>query len=181
MISLKSKLIEKVLGYFFTNPHESLYVNELSRKFQLDKRNMVKKIKELEAEGILKNEIRGNLKLYSINKNYPLYNEYRRIIIKTAGFEAQLKKVFRNINGIRQAYIYGSYAKDAMDVHSDVDLLVVGSHKIVSLQKILNKLQQGFNREINVINMDEAEFKKRIKKKDPFLLGVLKHKYIRLI
>jgi len=50
MISLKSKITRKLLNYFFLNPKESLYVNELSRNLALDKRNLVKKIKELETE-----------------------------------------------------------------------------------------------------------------------------------
>ena len=52
MISLKSKVTKKILNYFFINPHENLYVNEISRKLQLDKRNLVKKIKELESKVI---------------------------------------------------------------------------------------------------------------------------------
>ena len=46
MISFKSKITRELLNYFFINPHQSLYVNELSRKLDLDKRNLVKKIKE---------------------------------------------------------------------------------------------------------------------------------------
>ena len=92
MISLRSEITRKLLNYFFLNPKESLYVNELSRNLALDKRNLVKKIKELEREGILKSQDRGNLKLYSINRDYPLYDEYRRIVIKTIGFEENLRR-----------------------------------------------------------------------------------------
>ena len=60
------KLTQKILNYFFINPQENLYVNELSRKLQLDKRNLVKKLKELETEGILNSKTRGTLKFYSI-------------------------------------------------------------------------------------------------------------------
>jgi len=72
MISLKSEITQKVLNYFFLNPQENLYVNELARKLSLDKRNLVKKIRELEKEGLLISQQRGNLKLYSININFPL-------------------------------------------------------------------------------------------------------------
>jgi len=41
MISLRSKVARKILNYFFINPQESLYVNELSRKLEVDKRNLV--------------------------------------------------------------------------------------------------------------------------------------------
>lgn len=180
MISLKSKITKKLLSYFFLNPGESLYVNELARNLALDKRNLVKKIKELETEKLLKSQDRGNLKLYSINKDYPLYNEYRQIVLKTIGFEENLKNAIKDVEGIKGAYIYGSYAKDKMDAHSDIDLLVVGNQSITSLQKNLNELQKATNREINVVNMDEKEFKKKIKNKDPFITGILKNKHLKI-
>jgi len=181
MISLRSEITKKLLNYFFINPHEELYVNEISKKLYLDKRNLVKKIKELEKEGILKSHHRGNLKLYSLNNDYPLYNEYRKIVIKTLGFEENIKRTLMEVKGIKEAYIYGSYAKDKMDVHSDIDLLVIGNHGIVPLQKRLNKIQKEINREINITNMDEQEFKKRIKGGDSFIKEVLKQKNIRVI
>lgn len=181
MISLRSEITKKLLNYFFINPHESLYVNEMSQKLHLDKRNLVKKIKELEKEGILKSQHRGNLKLYSINKDYPLYDEYRKIVIKTLGFEEDIKRVLEGTKGVKEAYIYGSYGKNKMDVYSDIDLLVVGNHTVIPLQRKLNKIQKEINREINVINMDEQEFRNRIKGGDAFVKGVLKQKNIRII
>lgn len=181
MIPLRSEITKKLLNYFFINPHESLYVNELSRKLGLDKRNLVKKLKELEKDGILKSQNRGNLKLYSINKNYPFYKEYEKIIRKTIGLEDELRKVAKEVPGIKEAYIYGSYAKDKMDTHSDLDLLIIGDHEILSLQKKLSKLQKEIDREINSVSMDESEFKKRIKNRDPFIMDILNRKNIRIL
>ena len=181
MFSLKSKITKKLLNYFYLNPETTLYVNELSEKLNLDKRNLVKKLKELESEGILKSQSRGNLKLYSINKNYPLYNEYKKIILKTLGLENRIRDVLRQAKGIRTAYIYGSYAKDKLDIHSDIDLLVIGDYSIALLQRELNKLQKEIDREISVVNMDEKDFNKRQENKDPFINGILKEKHIKVI
>ena len=181
MISLKSKVTKKILNYFFLNPNSTLYVNELSEKLDLDKRNLVKKLKELENEGVLKSRPRGNLKLHSINKNYPLYNEYKKIVLKTLGLEKKLKDLLKDIKGVKLAYIYGSYAKDRLNVHSDIDLLVIGNHKIIFLQKGLASLQKEIDREINVVNMDEKDFNKRRKDGDPFIKGILKNKHIEII
>ena len=126
MISLRSSIAKKILNYFLINPHESLYVNELSRKLFLDKRNLVKKIKELELDGIMTHETRGNLKLYSINTHYPMYREYRKIIMANIGVEEQLKKILHGARGMKEVYIYGSYARDSMAPHSDIDILVIG-------------------------------------------------------
>ncbi len=181
MITLKSEITRKLLNYFFLNPHEDLYVNEIERKLHLDKRNLVKKIRELELHGILKHETRGNLKLYSINQSFLHYTEYRKIILSTLGFEDQLKTLLKLRGDIRGAYLYGSYAQDAMDSSSDIDLLVISEGSAISLQKSLSKLQKEIQREINVINMNEKEFKNRLKKKDPFLSQIFKQKNIKLI
>lgn len=181
MISMKSKITKGLLNYFFLNPGESLFVNEIARKLALDKRNLVKKLKELEGEGILSSETMGNQKIYSINRSYPLYEEYRKIVFKTIGIESKLKRMLKQVNGIKKVYLFGSYAKDAMETHSDVDLLVVGDHKIMELQKEISKLQKEIGREINVVNMDKKEFRKRKKEKDPFIEAVFEEKNIEVI
>ena len=181
MIPLKSIITKKILNYFFVNPHENLYVNELSRKLDLDKRNLAKKIKELEREGILSCQPRGNLKLYSINLRYPLYQEYRKIIMTTVGLEGQLGNILKKVDGIKEAYIYGSYAENTMNSHSDIDLLVVGSVNVVVVQKSISKLQRDIDREINATVMTQADFKRRRKEKDPFVSGILKQKNIKIV
>jgi len=178
MISLKSEITQKVLNYFFLNPQESLYVNELARKLSLDKRNLVKKIRELENEGILVSQQRGNLKLYSLNKRFPLLEEYKNIISKTVGFEKKLKGMLKDIPGIENAYIYGSYARNKMDAHSDIDLLVIGNHSVISVQKKINRVQKELGREINVVNMSTDDFKERRRRRDPFILDIFKKPHI---
>lgn len=181
MISMRSKITKKLFNYYFLNPKEYLFVNEISRKLDIDKRNLVKKLNELEQEGILKYKFQGNQKLYSINERYPLYNEYKKITFKTIGIENRLKDIFSNTKDIEKAILYRSYARDEMDTHSDIDLLVVGNHKILPLQKQINKLQKDINREINIVNMDNKEFTKRKKQKDPFIKTIFKEKYIEVI
>ena len=126
-------------------------------------------------------ETRGNLKLYSINTHYPMYKEYRKIIMANIGVEEQLKKILHGSKDVREVYIYGSYARDSMDSHSDVDILVIGSISTIALQKLIHKLQNDIDREINATVMSESEFKKRVKNKDPFVDGVLKQKHIKVM
>ena len=62
MVSLESNITRKLLNYFFMNPTSELYVNEIAKKLALDKRNLVKKMKELEKEGIIKCQAKANSK-----------------------------------------------------------------------------------------------------------------------
>ena len=84
--------------------------------------------------------------------------------------------------GIRleKVILYGSYAEDRLSVHSDIDLLVIGNHKIIELQKKLSALQKEIDREINVVNMDESDFNKRKKSGDPYVKGVLNNRHIEI-
>lgn len=181
MISLRSQITRKILALFFLNPHESFFVNELSRRLDIDKRNLVKKLHELENIGVLKSEKRGNLRIYSINSGYPLYREYKNIVLKTIGLEEKLRQIMKGTPGVKEAYIYGSYAEDTMGTHSDLDLLVVGDHEIKALQQKFILLQREINREVNSVNMSEDEFRKRVAMKDPFLSGIFQRKTIKLV
>jgi len=181
MISLRSKVTQRVLNCFFLNPGESLHVNDLSRRLGLDKRNLVKKLREFEQIGLLKSETKANLRLFSLDRKFPLYSEYRNIVLKTVGIEERLRQIIKAIPGVKEAYIYGSYARDKMDAHSDLDLLIIGDHEIHALQKEINLLQREINREINSVNMSEQEFGRRMESKDPFLSGLFHRKVIRLV
>jgi predicted nucleotidyltransferase len=180
MFTLKSKVTKKVLTFFFINPHESLYVNEMAVLLGIDKRNLVKKLRELESLGLMKSAARGNLRLYSVNPSYPLYREYKRIFQKTVGVEAKLRNVVSLTPGVKRAYIFGSYASDAMQTHSDIDILVVGDHSVIALQKELNKIQSEIGREVNCVHMNEDEFRRREEAEDPFLRDVFAHPTIEL-
>ncbi|PKN00069.1 MAG: hypothetical protein CVU78_02950 [Elusimicrobia bacterium HGW-Elusimicrobia-2] len=181
MIALGSKVSKALLSHFFLHSDDKLYVNEIAGKLDLDKRNLVKKLKDYEKEGLFKTEKMGNQLYYSLNKKYPLYNEYRKIILKTIGIESSLKEALKDKKDIQEVYVFGSYAADKMDSSSDIDLLVIGSIDTVGLHKMLSGLQKSINREINVVNMTEKEYRQKKRGRDPFIENVLKCKKIRII
>jgi predicted nucleotidyltransferase len=175
MLSLRSSVTRRILGYFFLNPDKTLYTNELVRNLGLDKRNLVKKLKQLEGEGLLKAEVRGNMRLYAINKEYPLFQEYQRIFNKTMGLEYRFEAIAGKIPGVEKLYIFGSYAKGKMESHSDIDLLVVGDFDILACQRELNRLQKETDREFNPVYMGRKEYDERLEKGDDFIGRVLDH------
>lgn len=181
MISLRSKVVQNLLNYFFLHQNTSLYVNEMARLLKLDRGNLIKKLKFLEKEGILKSEFRGNQRYFSLDKSYPLLKEYKRIILKTIGFEKIIQDLLKQIKGIKEAYIFGSYAVDKLAPSSDIDLLVVGKQDTIELQRKIAVLQEKLSREINVISMSQNEFQAKKRNNDPFIIGILKKKNIKLL
>ncbi len=181
MISLRSKVARKILNYFFINPDARHYINELARILNLDPKNVDTKLKQLEKEGILESEFSGQQRYFYLSKKYPLLKEYRQIVLKTVGVERDIEKALQKISGVEEAYLFGSYAKDKMDISSDVDLLVVGSHSSLAVQKVINKIQQEIDREINVINLTKEELKERKRKKDAFIKHIFSQEIIKLL
>src|SRR3989338_7246078 len=88
----KSRLRQKILAYFYTNPDSQLYLREAALILKEDPGNLSKELAKLEKEGIFTSSIRGRQKYISLNKKYPLYNELKSIIFKTVGVEGALKE-----------------------------------------------------------------------------------------
>ena len=63
MINLNSKISQKVLSYFLLNPEEEMYLNEIVKKFDVDKRNLARAVKDWEKEGLFIKTTKGNLSL----------------------------------------------------------------------------------------------------------------------
>jgi len=179
MINFRSKITQSVLSYFFLNTQAEMYLNEMTRKFQVDRGNLARKLAELEKEGVLVKNKKGNLSLYKINKNYPFLAETKKIFQKSLGLESLLREKLKKIKGLETAIIFGSYAKNRLSAESDVDLLLVGSHKAMDAHDAISELGEKLDREINAIDMTRKEFEE--KRKDDFLSNVLKEKYIQLI
>ncbi|NQU16854.1 MAG: nucleotidyltransferase domain-containing protein [Candidatus Saganbacteria bacterium] len=179
MISFKSKITIKILDYYFLNPDTEHYTNELAKALELDPKNLHRKLEELEKEGLFKSEFRGKERYFSLNKKFALLDHYKQIFLKTFGLEHKLNKIAVEIAGIKEAYIFGSYAKEKMDSSSDIDLLIIGSHSILELQKKINTLQKETGREFNVVNLSGAEYAE--KKKDQFIKNIFKAGPIKLL
>jgi len=178
MISLKSKGTQKILNYFFLNYNGKVYINEIAKLLDLDPKNTDRKLKELEKEGLLSSDFEGKQRYFTLNKTYPLLKEYKEIILKTLGIEKKLKDIFLNDDKLKEAYIFGSYAKGKMDANSDIDVLLIGDHSSIKTEGDIIKIQKETGRQINTINFSLEEFHR--KQKEPFLKNVFEEKYIKL-
>ncbi len=179
-VLLNTKLRKKLLTYSFTHPGEDYYVRELSGLIEEDPGNLSRELRILEEEGLYTSVTRGRVKLYSLNKGYPLFRELKKIIFKTEGVEGSLKEILRRVKGIWLAFIYGSYARDKEKKTSDVDLIVVGDFSRNQFTREIRNLELKLGREINFTVYTREEFEKETKKEGGFLNLILKGRVIAL-
>lgn len=181
MIQFRSKITLKLLDYFLLNPTKAHYINELAGMFSLDPGNLFRKLRELEGEGILISENRGNQKYYSLNKNYPLLKELKKTYQVKYGLTKLLKEKLSGIKKLKEAYIFGSYASDSLQQESDIDLLLIGEHSPLEARRSLIPFQKNIGRELNIIDLTERELEKRKRNKDEFINNIFSNKVIKLI
>ena len=112
---------------------------------------------------------------FSLNKNYPLYDELKSIIFKTIGIQGSIQKITNEADGIVAAFIYGSYASGEETSASDVDLCLIINDNIFDEDKFISKisdLEKSISREINYLYYSMDEWKDKINQKDSFIESI---------
>lgn len=174
----KSKTRRELFRLYFTNPDNEYYLRGLERILDIPVSMVRSELLRLEKEGLFISRKKGNLVYFSLNKSYPLFDEFKSIVFKTVGIQGLLRQAFQKIKGVEIAFIYGSFAKNEEKASSDIDLLVVGKPDEDSLVREINQLEKVLKREINYTLYTGNEFKKRKKQKDGFILDVMSSKKI---
>ncbi len=173
-----SKVRIKLLDAFLSKPNARFYVREIQRKVGEDIRNIHLELKNLEALGLLRSEMQGNQKYYSVNEDFFLVTDLKAIIFKTTGVQGLLKEAINKVNNIEVAFIYGSYAESRESESSDVDIFVIGNPDLEELDELFSELEEKLDREINYLCFDRDEFEKKRKEKNSFIMEVLEGKKI---
>lgn len=171
---LSTRLRTRLFSYLFTHTDESFYVRELADIIEEDPGNLSRELRKFETEGLLCHSFKGRVKLYSLDKRYPMFGELKKIISKTEGVEGNIKKLVAGFKGVELAFIYGSYAKDREKKTSDIDLVVVGSIPRDEFTRKIRAIESDLNREINFTVYSRAEFDKERAKTGGFLNLILK-------
>ena len=181
MLDMRSKARQKLLAYYFTNPTTRHHLRDLAERLSVDPSNLSKELRRLEREGLFRSEVSGRQKYFQLNREYPLFNEVRSIIAKTIGAVPLLAESLNKIEGIEEAYLYGSFARNQQDAASDVDVLVIGNPKSDTLAETVQKLERQLGREINYTVLTRKELESRRGRKDAFLENVWHNKRVLLV
>lgn len=171
----------KVLTLFLLNPGKRFYVREVERLTGENINSIRRELKKLEDIGLLKSENVGNLKYYTVNRDFNIYPELRDILLKTVGASEILGQDISSLRDIRAAFIYGSYARGDAGPDSDIDMIVIGTVNEDALIMAVREIEKRLKREINYVLMTSDEFQSRKERGDPFISNVLKEEKIMLV
>lgn len=66
----------------------------------------------------------------------------RKIVAKTIGAAPVIAQSLKRIEGIDEAYLYGSFASNQQDASSDIDLLMIGAPREEVLAQSVRRLER---------------------------------------
>jgi predicted nucleotidyltransferase len=168
-----SKVRVEILSVFLMEPDRELYVREVERLTGEDYKNVSRELRNLKKIGLLSSRNKGNLKYFSLNKEFVIYEELKSIFMKTKGAVGMLRQAVSTKQDIDYAFIYGSFATGEERAESDIDVMIIGE---ISLEEVLTSIrgpEEKLSREINISLYDLQEIRKRVKDRDPFIMEVL--------
>lgn len=176
-----SRVRVKILQLFFLNPGKIYHVRDIVRRTDEEINAVRRELLHMEKAGLLAKERRANRLFYNLRRDYVLYFDLVNLIGKTAGLGGEILKNRVKLGKIKFAMISGKFLRNLPRENNHVDLLIVGKVVLPELGQIVRQEEVKREKEINYTVMSEEEFDFRKKRRDPFVLDILRGSRIMLL
>jgi len=181
--ALFSKAQQRVLGLLFVNAERSFYTNEIVRFVDSGIGVVQRELEKLATSGLVTTKRIGNQKHYQANREAPIFEELRGIMLKTVGLADILRAALLPLSDkIRTAFIYGSIAKGSDTAKSDIDIFVVSDNvAYADLYTLLSDSEAKLGRPVNPSIYSMQELERKLMEKNAFVLRLLEQPKIFLL
>ena len=179
--ALFTRTQQRVLGMLFGQPDRSFYANELVRAAGSGAAQ--RELARLQLAGLIVGRRIGRQKHYEANRESPLFEELRSMVLKTVGLAEPLRHALGPLSAeIRAAFVYGSVARQADRSASDIDLMVISDTlTYADLFRALDRAAKAVGRQVNPTIYSAAEFTKRTSNENAFVTRVLQQPKVWII
>lgn len=120
----------RLLGYLYVRAGKAFSIADLERQTGIPQQTISREVGRLVRAGLLASRTTGPLKLVSANEDSPYFPELRGLLLKALGPGVLITERLRRIDGIEEAFIFGSWARryrgEVGPPPADVDVLVIG-------------------------------------------------------
>jgi predicted nucleotidyltransferase len=174
----KSRLA--ILCLLFLNADQRFYLRQIVNTTRLGMGAVQREVRLLSNAGLILREREGRHVYFRANRECPIFEELRTIIVKTAGLADVLRDRLEPLaDRCRVAFVYGSFAEGRDNAESDVDLMVIGDVTFAAVSDALGDLQMDLRREVNPTVYGLTEFKE--KTHTPFIASIIRKPKVFLI
>jgi hypothetical protein len=165
---ITSKTRIKLLLKFFLNPGNSAYLRGLENEFGESSNAIRLELNRFEEANMLKTEVKGNKKIFSVNLDHPLYNDINSIVRKYFGLDVIVDGIANRLGNLKAVYLTGDIA---LGTDSGlIDLVLIGDIDQTYLLQLIGKAEKLIKRKIRYLHYNEDEFEQQHNHKKGLLL-----------
>ena len=121
---------------------------------------------DLEVFGLLNRKSEGRRQYYTVSKEFFLYEEYKRIVLKTTGLGDHLRWVSREKENLQFAFIYGDFAKGTESDKTPIRFCSVGTIGTARIRNAIEPASKATRQKYELLHMTPEEFVVRSQRPD---------------
>jgi predicted nucleotidyltransferase len=167
-----SRVRIQLLSHFLLHPEARDHIRALASEVDAHYNAVWKELNNLEEAGLLKSETVGGRKIFTLNSQFPIIPELRNILLKTVGAGDLVRESLKDLEGIEEAFIFGSFAEGEPDADSDLDIMLIGDLDVAQATPVIDEMEKILARDVNYVLFTQEEWKSRLENGDIFVTNV---------
>ena len=121
---------------------------------------------DLEVFGLLNRKSEGRRQYYTVARDFFLYEEYKRIVLKTTGLGDHLRWVSREKKNLQFAFIHGDFAEGTESDATPIRFCSVGTIGAARIRDALEPAGKATRQKYEFQHMTPEEFSARSRRPD---------------
>lgn len=154
---LRSSSQGDLMAALFLRPEAVRTISELAEQVGLSPSQAMREVNRLEAAGLVSTERRGQARFIHVDTSNAVYPHLSALLSVTFGVIPVLTEALQDVEGIEEAFIFGSWAARYRDqpghVPGDIDVMVIGSADRDLLYDISTAAGRELQRDVNIRRM----------------------------
>jgi predicted nucleotidyltransferase len=150
---LRSQQQGEILALLLGDPDRELSLTEISQLTGAPHPSVYREVQRAEQVGLVTSRKVGNTRLVRADTGSPYYAGLADVLTRAFGVPAVLADALRDVGGVDEAYVYGSWAarhsgKSGRRPVGDIDVLVLGEPDRDRLYEAVSAAEQRLGREV---------------------------------
>lgn len=151
----RSQQQAELLALLLGDPQLELSLTDLAEQTGIPHPSVYREVERAEAAGLVTSRRIGRTRLVRANTDSPYYDGLADVLTKAFGVPAVLSEAIRRLQGIDEAYVFGSWAarhagERGIRPVGDIDLLVLGTPDRDALYDAVHTAERSLGREVQV-------------------------------
>ena len=158
---LRSQQQGEILALLLGDPDQELSLSDIARQTGAPHPSVFREVERAEQAGLVVSRRVGNVRLVRADTSSPYYAGLAEVLTRAFGAPAVLAEVLSGIGGIRQAFVFGSWAarhagQRGVRPVGDIDVLVLGDPDRDALYEAAEAAERRLGRPVQVTVRDAA-------------------------